>query len=147
MVEKRLPAAIAWASDNRIDTPIFKSAARRLCIVTVGKAHQDLMQALSNLGIGEDEAQALGLSLYKVAMNWPLATEPLLAFAQGADEIFVVEEKAPTVENQIRPALFHRAAPRIRVTGKSDAEGKPLLPVMVAFTPLTVAKAGRPNRA
>jgi indolepyruvate ferredoxin oxidoreductase len=141
MIEERIPAAIGWAVANRIDTPIFASKARRLCIVTVGKAHQDLLQALENLGIGEDEAEALGLSIYKVAMSWPLATEPLLAFARDVEEIFVVEEKAPTVENQIKAALFNRPGKRIRVTGKTDAEGKSLFPIVMEFTPLMVAQA------
>jgi len=141
MIEERLPAAIAWATANRIDRTIFASRAKRLCIVTVGKAHQDLMQALGNLGIGEDEADALGLSIYKVAMSWPLATAPLLELAGQAEEIFVVEEKGPTVENQIKAALFNRSGPRPRVTGKTDAEGKPLLPVVMEFDPMMVARA------
>jgi indolepyruvate ferredoxin oxidoreductase len=141
MIQERLPAAIGWATANRIDKPIHESRTKRLCIVTVGKAHQDLMQALERLGIGEHEADALGLSIYKVAMSWPLAAEPLLAFAKGADEIFVVEEKGPTVEDQIKSALFNRAGRRIRVTGKMDADAKPLLPVVMEFTPMLVAKA------
>jgi indolepyruvate ferredoxin oxidoreductase len=141
MIEERLPAAVAWATANRIDRTIFASRAKRLCVVTVGKAHQDFMQALSNLGIGEDEADALGLSIYKVAMSWPLATAPLLELAGQADEIFVVEEKGPTVENQIKAALFNRAGPRPRVTGKTDADGKPLLPVVMEFDPMLVARA------
>ncbi|MDB5714356.1 MAG: pyruvate ferredoxin/flavodoxin oxidoreductase [Sphingomonadales bacterium] len=140
MVEERLPAAIGWAIANRIDTPVFGSTAKRLCIVTVGKAHQDVMQALENLGVGENEAEALGISIYKVAMSWPLATAPLLDFAGAADEILVIEEKAPTVENQIKAALFHRAGKRVRVTGKTDAEGAQLLPVIMEFTPLMVAQ-------
>ncbi len=141
MIEERLPAAIGWATANRLDGPVVTSAARRLCIVTVGKAHQDVMQALDSLGVGRDEAEALGLSVYKVAMSWPLATAPILAFAGDADEILVVEEKAPTVESQIKAALFHRAGRRMRVTGKTDAEDGPLLPVVMEFTPLMVAQA------
>ncbi|MDT9599750.1 indolepyruvate ferredoxin oxidoreductase family protein [Sphingosinicella rhizophila] len=141
MIEERIPAAIAWAMVNRIDTPLFASRVRRLCVVTVGKAHQDLMQALQNLGIGQGEAEALGLSIYKVAMSWPLAAEPLLAFAGECEEIFVVEEKTPTVENQIKAELFNRRSSRTRVTGKRDAEEKPLLPSIMEFTPLMVAKA------
>ncbi len=141
MIEERLPAAIAWATANRIDRTIFASRAKRICVVTVGKAHQDLMQALGNLGIGGDEAEALGLSIYKVAMSWPLATAPLLELAGQADEIFVVEEKGPTVENQIKAALFNRAGPRPRVTGKADVEGKTLLPVVMEFDPMLVARA------
>ncbi|WP_313803266.1 indolepyruvate ferredoxin oxidoreductase family protein [Sphingobium sp.] len=141
MIEERIPAAIGWAAANRIDRPVFTPSRTRIAIVTVGKAHQDLMQALGNLGIGEDEANALGLSIYKVAMSWPLATEPLLAFAEGAEDIFVVEEKGPTVEGQIKSALFNRDVPRIRVTGKTDVEGKPLLPIVGEFDPLMVARA------
>ena len=141
MIEERIPAAIGWAAANRIDLPIFAPKRKRLCVVTVGKAHQDLMQALKNLGIGEDEADALGLAIYKVAMSWPLATAPLLAFAGDAEEILVVEEKAGTVEAQIKSALFNRAGPRPRVTGKTDADDAPLLPVVMEFTPLMVAKA------
>lgn len=140
LIEERIPAAIGWAITNRIDTPVFASRQKRLCVVTVGKAHQDFMQALENLGIGENEAEALGISIYKVVMSWPLAFEPLLAFASGADEILVVEEKAPTVEDQIKTALFNCSGKRIRVTGKTDTEGQQLLPVVMEFTPLMVAK-------
>jgi indolepyruvate ferredoxin oxidoreductase len=141
LVDERLPAAIGWATANRIDTPVFASSRKRICIVTVGKAHQDLMQALVNLGVGEDEAEALGLSIYKVAMSWPLAAEPLIAFAADAEEIFVVEEKNPTVEDQIKAALFNRRHLNARVTGKSAADGKPLLPVVSEFSPGIVAEA------
>jgi indolepyruvate ferredoxin oxidoreductase len=141
MVEERIPAVIGWAIANRIDTPIFASTAKRLCVVTVGKAHQDLMQALENLGVGEHEAETLGMSIYKVAMSWPLAAAPLLDFAADVDEILIVEEKSPTVETQLKAALFHRAGKRVRVTGKTDAKDHPLLPVIMEFTPLMIAQA------
>ncbi|MES2498074.1 MAG: indolepyruvate ferredoxin oxidoreductase family protein [Pseudomonadota bacterium] len=144
MIEERLPAAIAWARANGIDRPILRGGAsvgrRRLCIVTVGKAHQDVMQALDNLGIDEGGAQAIGLSVYKVAMSWPLDTASLLEFADGFEEILVVEEKRPTVEEQIKFALFNRSGARPRVIGKADTEGKLLLPQVLEFNPLQVAK-------
>ena len=43
--------------------------------VTVGKAHQDLMQAFADLGLSTDAVAAMGISVYKVAMSWPLDTE------------------------------------------------------------------------
>src|SRR3546814_7681428 len=128
MVEERLPAVVGWATANRIDTPLFRARKRRLCIVTVGKAHQDLMQALANLEIREAEAEALGLSIYKVAMSWPLASEALLAFAHGHDEILVIQETPPMVEHQIKAALFPAPGKRPRVTGKTAQEGGPLYP-------------------
>lgn len=141
MIEERIPAAISWAAANRLDHPVVVSSKKRLCVVTVGKAHQDLMQALEDLGIGGVEAEALGLSVYKVAMSWPLAIEPLIEFVGQADEILVIEEKTPIVENQIKAKLFHRRGRPIRVTGKTDDQGQPLLPVVMEFSPVMVAQA------
>lgn len=140
MIEERLPAAVGWAVANRLDHPVLDSGRKKLCIVTVGKAHQDVMQALESLGIGAIEAEAVGLSIYKVAMSWPLAAEPLIAFAGEAQEILVVEEKAPTVENQLKAALFNRSGRRPVVVGKTDSEGRALLPVVLEFSPLMIAK-------
>lgn len=140
MIEERLPAAIGWAVANRIDRPFLASSKKRLCIVTVGKAHQDVLQALEKLGIGSAEADALGLSIYKVAMSWPLASEPLVTFAGDAEEILVVEEKAPTVENQIKAALFNRRGKQPVVIGKTDVDGRNLLPVVLEFSPLMLAR-------
>ncbi|MCJ2188682.1 indolepyruvate ferredoxin oxidoreductase family protein [Novosphingobium beihaiensis] len=145
MIEERLPAAIGWATANRIDRPVFASRKKKLCIVTVGKAHQDLVQALENLGLHDAELQALGVSIYKVAMSWPLATEPLIAFAGEAEEILVVEEKSPTVENQIKTALYNGTGRKPVVTGKTAPDGSQLLPTVLEFSPLMLARvlAGR----
>lgn len=140
LIEERLPAAVGWATANRVDHPVLASTRKKLCIITVGKAHRDVLQALDNLDIGPAEAQALGLSVYKVAMSWPLASEPLIAFAGDAEQILVVEEKAPTVENQIKAALFNRSGKRPVVIGKTDAVGQSLLPVVLEFSPLMLAR-------
>ncbi|KQX20324.1 MULTISPECIES: indolepyruvate ferredoxin oxidoreductase family protein [unclassified Sphingomonas] len=141
MIDERLPAVTAWARANRLDRPVLHGGARRLCVVTVGKAHQDVMQALDNLGIGAAGAHAIGLSVYKVALSWPLDTTSLLEFADGFEEILVVEEKRPVVEEQVKFALFNRSGTRPRVTGKTDAGGGPLLPQTLEFDPLRVARA------
>ncbi len=141
MIEERLPAVAAWARANGIDRPVLRGGGRRLCVVTVGKAHQDVMQALANLGIDEHGARAIGLSVYKVAMSWPLDAASLLEFADGFDEILVVEEKRPVVEEQVKVALFNRSGARPRVTGKTDVDGRTLLPQTLEFDPLMVARA------
>ncbi|MFC3052527.1 indolepyruvate ferredoxin oxidoreductase family protein [Kordiimonas pumila] len=141
MVEERLPAAIAWAKANRLDHPVITPKAPKLVIVTVGKAHQDVMQAFENLGISEAAAKKLGIGVYKVAMSWPLVTDLLIDFASGAEEILVVEEKTAIVEDQLKAALYNRAGAHPRVIGKTDEQGKSLLPVILEFTPRMVASA------
>src|SRR3546814_20874251 len=62
----KIPAALAFARANRIDHVVFGTSEARIGIVTVGKAHQDTLQALADLRIGERHAAALGLRLHQV---------------------------------------------------------------------------------
>src|SRR4030095_4057157 len=68
LIDERLPAARLWARANGLDRLIVEAPERRLGVVTVGKAHQDLMQACADLGLAANDLRALGISIYKVAM-------------------------------------------------------------------------------
>jgi indolepyruvate ferredoxin oxidoreductase len=141
LVNERLPAARAWAKANRLDRTLVAAPQRRFGIVTVGKAHQDLMQAFDDLHISTLDLQGMGISIYKVAMSWPLETDGATAFASGHEEVLVIEEKRANVETQLKEALY--ALPdgsRPRISGKTAA-GVPLLPEISEFTPLMVARA------
>jgi indolepyruvate ferredoxin oxidoreductase len=128
LIEERLPAALAWARANRLDHAVIDVPHARIGIVTVGKAHQDLMQALHDLGLDGQRLSRLGVGVYKVAMSWPLEPLGLRAFAQGLSELIVVEEKRGLVEAQIRSALYDLpAGARPRVVGKTDGAGRTLL--------------------
>ena len=60
-----------------------------------------MRQALDDLGIDEATAAAIGLRLYKVGMVWPLEAEGVRKFAEGLDEILVIEEKRQFLEYQL----------------------------------------------
>jgi len=145
-IEERLAAKIAavkaFARVNRIDRTVLGRGGW-LRVVTTGKAHLDLMEALRLLGIGEAEAAEIGLSVHKIGLSWPLEPDGALAFARGAEEILVVEEKAPLVEGQLKDLLYHLPdgeRPRALV-GKTDELGAPLLPATGELRPWIVAKA------
>ncbi len=123
----KLPAALAFARANRLDHIVLGEVGARLGIVTVGKAHPDTLQALADLGIDAAQAAALGISLYKVAMPWPLEPQGLREFARGLREIVVVEEKRGLVEDQLRAHLYGTQDPPT-VLGKRDAAGGWLFP-------------------
>lgn len=142
LINERLPAALAWVRANKLDRTIVASQGGWLGIVTVGKAHQDLMQAVEDLGLTAKDLAALGIAVYKVAMSWPLETVGMKQFVAGREEVFVVEEKRSIVETQIKDALFHESeGRRPRVVGKTDQDGRPLLPEISEFTPLMLARA------
>ena len=136
----KLPLAHHFARANGLDRSIIAKGDRpRLGIVTAGKSFIDTLQALRLLGIDESRAQALGISLYKVGMIWPLEPRNLTEFAEGQEELLVVEEKAPVVENQIRALLYNLdPGARPRVLGREDADGRKLLPATGELRPSRV---------
>lgn len=142
LIQERLPAVRAWAKANRLDRTVVTAPQRRFGIVTVGKAHQDLMQAFDELHINAVDLAAMGISVYKVAMSWPLETDGAAAFAAGHEEVLVVEEKRSNVESQLKEALYGLPdGQRPRITGKHTPDGVMLLPEVSEFTPLMVARA------
>ncbi|MFI4973910.1 MAG: indolepyruvate ferredoxin oxidoreductase family protein [Caulobacterales bacterium] len=138
----RQPAALAFARANGIDRVVLPTARRRFGIATHGQAFRDVMEALSAMGIGEAEAAALGLSIYKVGMPWPLEATGLRAFARGLETLMVVEHKRPLLEAQARAALYDLPAhAQPRVIGKVDEQGHPLLSQLGSLSVAEVALA------
>lgn len=139
----KIPAALAFARANRLDHVVFGTSEARIGIVTVGKAHADTLQALADLGIGERQAAALGLRLYKVAMPWPLEPEGIRDFATGLEQIIVVEEKRGLVEDQLRKHLYGLANAPV-IVGKCDEKGQWLFPSNGELGPgLIAARLGK----
>ena len=135
-------AALAFARANNVDFTVFDAPHPRLGIVATGKAFEDVTQALTELGIHADEARDLGLRLYKVRMPWPLEPEGIRRFAEGLDEVLVVEERREVIEHQIKQQLFNwRADVRPRIIGKFDEKGRPVLPLSASLSIARVARA------
>ena len=134
-------AAIAFARANKLDKTVIDPPKRRFGIVAAGKSYLDVRQALDDLGIDDEMAAEIGLTVYKVAMVWPLEREGLRAFAEGLEEILVVEEKRAVMENQIKEQLYNwRADVRPRVIGKFDEAGEWILPSTNELTPARIAR-------
>ena len=109
--------------------------------MTTGKSYLDVRQALEELGIGDAEAAALGLRLYKVAMPWPLEPEGIRRFAEGLDEVLVVEEKRAVIETQLKEQLYNWPADRRpRILGKFDETGDWALPSNGELSPAQIAR-------
>lgn len=109
-------------------------------MVTTGKSYLDVRQALDDLNISEEMAADIGLTVYKVAMAWPLEREGIRQFAQGLEEIVVVEEKRALIENQLKEQLYNwHPDVRPRVVGKFDEEAREMLPSYNELSPARIA--------
>ena len=137
----KLEAVRAFARANRLDRTVIASREPRFGIVTTGKSYLDVCQALDDLGIDEREAEAIGLKLYKVAMPWPLEPQGVRAFAEGLEEVLVVEEKRAVIETQLKEQLYNWPVNvRPRVIGKHDETGEWILPSPGELSPAQIAR-------
>ncbi len=138
----KIYAAREFARVNGLNRVVLDSPRARLGIITSGKAYLDVMQALEDMGIDEAVAAEIGLRVYKVGMPWPLEPRSTHDFAEGLEEILVVEEKRSIIEDQLTGQLYnYPVAARPRVVGEFDEEGRDLLPNLGELTPAIVALA------
>ncbi len=137
-IEQRLHAKLdavrAFARVNRIDRTVVACPTARVGIVTAGKAHHDLMEVLRRLDVPPQTLADFGVRILKLGLTYPIEPEGMRDFAAGLDEILVIEEKAPVVEQQMR-ALFYNAPQRPIVVGKEDAQGRPLVSALGELRP------------
>ena len=140
LVRHRLPAVLAFARANALNRATVTGPTRRYGIVATGKAYADTLEALESLGISTRMAAAMGISIFTVALVWPLEPESIAAFTDGLDEVLIVEEKRSVIEAQLKEQLFNRAGPRPRIVGKTDETGAPLLRETLELNPVMIAR-------
>jgi indolepyruvate ferredoxin oxidoreductase len=139
-IEERLAAKLeavqAFARIAHVDKLICPARDADIGIVTCGKAHLDLLEALDQLGLSLADIEAAGVRLYKIGLSFPVEESRIEAFVRGLKEILVVEEKGAFVEQQIKEILFnHTATARPIVIGKRDIHGKSLLSAIGELRP------------
>ena len=114
-------AALAYVRANRLNHNVIESAHDRFGIIASGKAFNDARQALADLGLDDAMCRSLGVRVHKVNLVWPLEATATREFAQGLQEILVVEEKRQVIEYQLKEELYNwRADVRPNVLGKFD---------------------------
>ena len=145
MIEHKRFAAEAYARANRIDKRVWGKPGARIGLVAAGKNWLDLVHSLKLLGIGEAQAERLGITTYKVGQVWPLDMDSFHEWAEGLELIVVVEEKRKLIEVQIKEALFDdRRGRRVYGWHKGDTyeNGRrlELFPTRFCLEPVSIAR-------
>src|SRR6187401_1506594 len=150
-------AALAYIRANRLNHNVIEGPNDRFGIIASGKGYNDTRQALHDLGLDDATCRRIGLRLHKVNVVWPLEATITRDFAEGLEEIVVVEEKRQVIEYQIKEQLYGwRPDVRPQVLGKFDesegdsaggewSQANPsqhwLLRAQADLTPAIIAKA------
>ena len=117
----------AYGAANGLDVIEIDPPAATIGIAATGTTFDSVRQALADLGADEFALHHAGVKLLRIGMPSPLGPGIVTTFADGLDEILVVEDKTAFIETQLREILYGLPdAPRI--LGKKDAVGRPLIP-------------------
>ena len=127
LVTNRLRIAREYARLNQLNRVVGSGPGDVLGLVAAGHTWLDVLAALRRLGIGEADLERSRVRLLRVGMPWPLEEATVREFADGLEEILVVEEKRSFLETAIRDVLYGGPA-QPAVTGKRDADGSELIP-------------------
>lgn len=97
-------------------------------LAATGHTFSELRESLRRLGlVTDDDVAAAGIRLYQIRMPLPFDIATTRRFAEGLDELVVVEEKDPTLELYLKDALYGTANAPL-VVGKRDEHGDALMP-------------------
>jgi indolepyruvate ferredoxin oxidoreductase len=151
----RLELARRYAAAHELNRITLEPARPRLGLMAAGKAYHELRDALGLLGLDDRELASAGVRILQMGLLFPLEPAIVQRFAEGLDEIIVVEEKQEFLESAVRDALYGGPS-QPRVIGKRDAHGAPLLPphgeltaghIAAALGRLLAVRLARPDLA
>ena len=126
--EVRTEMAREYGVLNDLNRVTVRSGDDWIGIAACGHTFHEVREALQVLGFADDEAlRAAGIRIFQLRMPIPLDRHDVRRFAEGLDDVLVIEEKNPTLEVLFRDALYD-VAERPRVWGKRDEEGHVLVP-------------------
>ncbi|MCU1394812.1 MAG: hypothetical protein JWM34_3240 [Ilumatobacteraceae bacterium] len=126
--EVRYELARLYAAENSLNVTAVNPRNAWLGIVSSGITYHEIRAALARLGLAADDAVAsAGIRVLNLQMPLPFDRDAITLFAQGLDEILIIEEKQPHLELLIKDALYGSSV-RPCVVGKTDELGGGLVP-------------------
>ena len=126
--EVRWPLARRYGVENGLNRVVAHTVDDWIGIAACGHTFHEVREALRVLGlVTDDDLHASGIRLFQLLMPVPLDPAQAREFADGLDEVVVVEEKNPTLEGLLKSS-FYDGAHHPRVVGRYDEHGDLLIP-------------------
>ena len=126
--EIRWPLARRYGVENGLNRVVARTTDDWIGIAACGHTFHEVREALRVLGlVTDDDLRSAGVRLFQLLMPVPLDPAQAREFAEGLDEVIVVEEKNPTLEGLLKSS-FYDGAHHPRVVGRRDEHGDLLIP-------------------
>jgi indolepyruvate ferredoxin oxidoreductase len=126
--EIRWPLARRYGVDNGLNRIVTRTVDDWIGIAACGHTFHEVREALRVLGFAtDDELRSAGIRLFQLLMPVPLDPGQAREFAHGLDDVLVIEEKNPTLEELLKSA-FYDGTHHPRVVGRRDEQANLLIP-------------------
>ena len=100
IVRDRFPKVHEYVRDHKLDKILYDDGRKhRIGFIAAGISYSYLEQALWELGLDEQ------FPILKPAVTYPLEPEIVGELSKKVENIIVVEEKSPAIENQVKTIL------------------------------------------
>ncbi|RIV82591.1 indolepyruvate ferredoxin oxidoreductase subunit alpha [Aurantiacibacter xanthus] len=115
-IHKRLPAAIAFIKEHRLNEFLGPEEGKT-GIILQGGMYNNVIRALQYLGLSDAYGNTQ-VPLYVMNVTYPVIDSELTAFARGKDAVLMVEEGQPEYLEQSLSTVLRRAGIDTRIHGK-----------------------------
>ena len=120
IVEIRTNLALQYAELNHLNRVVVDTPDAWIGIISSGITYWEVREALSVIGLdSDDKISSAGIRMLRMGLPIPFNASTVREFAVGLEEIFVIEEKTPNVESQVKNALYNTSH-RPRIVGEFD---------------------------
>jgi len=140
MLSERFPTALDTAKRLGLNKIIYPengegktpSTKHKIGFVTAGFSYCYLEHALTELNLSDR------VPILKLGMTHPIDQDIVLEFANMVDELYVIEEKRPVIENEIKAFLTQKYQEEkldkyVKVWGKQFPDGLQGIPVVAGL--------------
>ena len=115
-VERRLPAAVRFIAENKLNE-VIEGEVDDVGIITQGGITNTVLRALASLGL-IDTSGAPRIPIYVLNATYPLVPDEITDFCAGKSAVLMVEEGNPDYLEQAVNVVLRRADLQTRVHGK-----------------------------
>jgi indolepyruvate ferredoxin oxidoreductase alpha subunit len=133
--EDRLPKAIEFVRDNKMNKIFRGEQTSKIGIITHGGIFNYVMTTMHDLGLASLTGR-VAVDLLALNVTYPLVPKELIEFVKGKDKIFVIEQGTPNfIEKELKTLLFDLGL-KVKVYGKiSSRHDNGYIPEVDILTP------------
>ncbi len=115
-IEQRLPAAIKYIRDNKLNE-VFEGDKDDIGIIVQGGHFNGVMRALKQLGLADIFGNSQ-VPIYVLNVTYPLIPDEFVSFCAGKKAVLMVEEGQPAYIEEAAHAILRRADVNTTIVGK-----------------------------